>query len=139
MSKTIGVALLATVLLSTAPPSDAQPTGKIPRIGFLDNNTASGSAGLVEAFRQELSKLGWIEGKNISIEYRFSEQKPERQARRPSRGAADQVRVDHQPQSGEADRLDDSAECAGESEPGHKMTFWIFDCRFSFKGAKPMK
>ena len=33
---------------------------------------------LLEAFRQELSKLGWIEGKNITIEYRFAEQKPER-------------------------------------------------------------
>src|SRR5262245_11948201 len=33
---------------------------------------------LLDAFRQELSKLGWIEGKNISIEYRFAEQKPER-------------------------------------------------------------
>ena len=33
---------------------------------------------LVEAFRQELSKLGWIEGKNITIEYRFAEQKHER-------------------------------------------------------------
>ena len=33
---------------------------------------------LSEAFRQELSKLGWIEGKNITIEYRFSEQKRER-------------------------------------------------------------
>ena len=33
---------------------------------------------LVDAFRQELSKLGWIEGKNIAIEYRFAEQKPER-------------------------------------------------------------
>jgi putative ABC transport system substrate-binding protein len=32
----------------------------------------------LEAFRQELSKLGWIEGKNITIEYRFAEQKPER-------------------------------------------------------------
>ena len=32
----------------------------------------------MEAFRQELSKLGWIEGKNITIEYRFGEQKPER-------------------------------------------------------------
>ena len=56
----------------------AQQTGKIPRIGFLDDGTASGSAVLVEAFRQELSKLGWIEGKNITIEYRFAEQKPER-------------------------------------------------------------
>ena len=46
-----------------------------PRIGFLDNSTASGSAVLLEAFRQELSKLGWIEGKNITIEYRFAEQK----------------------------------------------------------------
>ena len=51
---------------------------KILRIGFLDSSTASGSAVLVEAFRQELSKLGWIEGKNITIEYRFAEQKPER-------------------------------------------------------------
>ena len=32
----------------------------------------------MEAFRQELSKLGWIEGKNITIEYRFAEQKNER-------------------------------------------------------------
>ena len=51
---------------------------KIVRIGFLDASTASGSAVLVEAFRQELRKLGWIEGKNITIEYRFAEQKPER-------------------------------------------------------------
>ena len=32
----------------------------------------------MEAFRQELSKLGWIEGKNITIEYRFAEQKTDR-------------------------------------------------------------
>ena len=32
----------------------------------------------LEAFRQELSKLGWVEGKNIAIEYRFAEQKTER-------------------------------------------------------------
>ena len=56
----------------------AQQPGKIFRIGFLDNSTASGMAVLVDAFRQELSKLGWIEGKNFSIEYRFAEQKNER-------------------------------------------------------------
>ena len=58
--------------------ADAQQTGKVPRIGFLDSSTASGMAVLLEAFRQEMSKLGWIEGKNITIEYRFAEQKPER-------------------------------------------------------------
>jgi putative ABC transport system substrate-binding protein len=57
---------------------DAQQPGKIFRIGFLDSSTASGIAVLSEAFRQELGKLGWIEGKNITIEYRFGEQKTER-------------------------------------------------------------
>jgi ABC-type uncharacterized transport system substrate-binding protein len=56
----------------------AQQAGKFARIGFLDPSTASGSAGLVDAFRQEMRKLGWIEGKNFIIEYRFGEQKPER-------------------------------------------------------------
>ena len=64
--------------LRFARPAEAQQTGKIFRIGFLDSSTASGSAALLEAFRQELSKLGWIEGKNITIEYRFAEQKNER-------------------------------------------------------------
>ena len=56
----------------------AQQPGKVFRIGFLDSSTASGSAVLVDAFRQELSNLGWIEGKNITIEYRFSEEKTDR-------------------------------------------------------------
>jgi ABC-type uncharacterized transport system substrate-binding protein len=70
--------LLMAVLLTTASPAAAQQTGKVFRIGFLDNSTASGSAVLLEAFRQELSKLGWIEGTNIAFEYRFAEQKNER-------------------------------------------------------------
>ena len=65
--------LLVTVFLSTVFPVDAQLPTKVPRIGFLDSSTASGSAVLVEAFRQELRKLGWVEGKNIIIEYRFAE------------------------------------------------------------------
>jgi ABC-type uncharacterized transport system substrate-binding protein len=58
---------------------DAQQTGKIFRIGFLDNSTASSIAVLLEAFRRELLKLGWIEGKSIAFEYRFAEGQPERQ------------------------------------------------------------
>ena len=70
--------LLATVLLATAPTANAQQAGKISRIGFLDNSTASGMTVLVDAFRQELSKLGWIEGKNIAFQYRFAEHESER-------------------------------------------------------------
>src|SRR5260221_561599 len=58
--------------------AQAQQTGKIFRIGYLESGTASGSAVLLEAFRQELSKLGWIEEKNMAFEYRFAEQKSER-------------------------------------------------------------
>jgi putative ABC transport system substrate-binding protein len=66
------------MLLSLSFHAEAQQPAKILRIGFLDSSTASGSAVLVEAFRQELRKLGWIEGKNIAFEYRFAEQKNER-------------------------------------------------------------
>ena len=72
--------LVAVILLAVAVIAEAQQTGKIFRIGFLDPSTASGSAVLWKAFRQELSKLGWIEGKNITIEQRFLEQNLERAA-----------------------------------------------------------
>jgi putative ABC transport system substrate-binding protein len=75
--KIIGLAL-CSLLLAPCSTVDAQQSGKVFRIGFLDSSTASAMAVLVEAFRQELSKLGWIEGKNITIEYRFAEQKNER-------------------------------------------------------------
>jgi len=78
MKKKISVLILCTMLFALCSFAEAQQTGKIFRIGFLDNSTASGSAVLVEAFRQELSKLGWIQGKNIAIEYRFAEQENER-------------------------------------------------------------
>jgi putative tryptophan/tyrosine transport system substrate-binding protein len=67
--------LVAAMLLAVAVLADAQQAGKIFRIGYLDDSTASGSAVLVDAFRQELSKLGWSEGKNFTIEYRFGENK----------------------------------------------------------------
>src|ERR1700754_5284625 len=78
MKKKITVLTLCAMLLALCSYAHAQQPGKIFRIGFLDGSTASGMAVLVDAFRQELSKLGWIEGKNITIEYRFAEQKRER-------------------------------------------------------------
>ena len=80
MNRKIIVLALCSMLFAPCSAVDAQQTGKIFRIGFLDSSTASGMAVLVDAFRQELSKLGWIEGKNITFEYRFAEQKPERAA-----------------------------------------------------------
>ena len=81
--------VLCAVLFALCSPTDAQQAGKIFRIGILDGGTAAGSADLIKAFLQELSKLGWIEGKSIAIEYRFVEGKPQR---RPEL-AADLVRL----------------------------------------------
>jgi putative tryptophan/tyrosine transport system substrate-binding protein len=78
MKKKITMLSFCAMLFALCIPADAQQAGKVFRIGFLDASTASGMAVLLEAFRQELRKLGWIEGKNITIEYRFAEQKPER-------------------------------------------------------------
>jgi putative ABC transport system substrate-binding protein len=78
MNQKIFVLALGAMLFALCSSAHAQQTGKIFRIGYLDPSTASGMAVLIDSFRQELSKLGWIEGKNITIEYRFVEQKPER-------------------------------------------------------------
>src|SRR5262245_8524914 len=78
MKRKITLLTLCAMLFALYGSVDAQQTGKIFRIGFMDTGTASGMAVLVDAFRQELSKHGWIEGKNITIEYRFAEQKNER-------------------------------------------------------------
>ena len=78
MTKKIIFLALCSWLVAPCSAVEAQQHGKIFRIGFLDASTASANAVLLDAFRQELKKLGWIEGKNIAIEYRFAEQKPER-------------------------------------------------------------
>jgi putative ABC transport system substrate-binding protein len=69
---------LSAVAVTLCGPVHAQQSGKIFRIGFLDSSTPSGIAVLLEAFRQELRKLGWTEGKNVAFEFRFAELKPER-------------------------------------------------------------
>jgi putative ABC transport system substrate-binding protein len=67
--------LLTVLLLVCVHLAEARQPTKVARIGYLDPSTASGSAVLLDAFRQELSKLGWIDGKSINIEYRFGENK----------------------------------------------------------------
>jgi putative ABC transport system substrate-binding protein len=68
---------LSAMLFAPCGSVDAQQTEKVFRIGFLDSSTAAGSGVLLGAFQQELNKLGWIEGKNFTVEYRFAEQRPE--------------------------------------------------------------
>ena len=78
MMNKMSVLMLCAIIFALCSSAEAEQAGKIFHIGFLDNSTASGNAVALDAFRQELNKLGWIEGKNITIEYRFAEQKQER-------------------------------------------------------------
>ena len=61
------------MLLAPCFPAQAQQPGKIPTIGYLGNTARSPYS---EAFRQGLRDLGYIEGQNIAIEYRYAEGKP---------------------------------------------------------------
>ena len=58
----------------------AQQAGKLPTIGFLGTATPSTQSSRVAAFVQRLRELGWIEGRNIVIEYRWAENRPEHYA-----------------------------------------------------------
>jgi putative ABC transport system substrate-binding protein len=78
MTKSILFWLLATVLLTTASPAVAQRPKKIPRIGYLSPNSPSTNPARLEAFRQGLRELGYVEGKNIFVEYRNAEGKLDR-------------------------------------------------------------
>ena len=69
--KVLGFAFCA-ILFALSPDTMAQVT-KIPIVGFLVPGSRLGFAARVEAFRQGLRELGYLEGKNIAIEYRWSE------------------------------------------------------------------
>jgi putative tryptophan/tyrosine transport system substrate-binding protein len=64
---------LAGGLLVAPRAADAQPVGKVHRIGYLGSGSSTSNPHLPGAFRQGLRELGWIEGQNIVIEYRFAE------------------------------------------------------------------
>jgi len=87
-TKTI-IVLLVGLTLASVRLAEAQQTGKVFRIGVLDPSDARSSAVRLEAFWQEIRRLGWIEGKNFTIESRFGEEKPDRLAEI----AADLVRL----------------------------------------------
>ena len=76
MKKIIALFTVATFIVASVRLAQAQPT-KIPRIGYLATVSLSAIPARIKAFRQGLRDLGYVEGKNISIEYRFAEGKPD--------------------------------------------------------------
>jgi putative ABC transport system substrate-binding protein len=64
---------LASSLLAAPRAAEAQSAGKVYRIGYLSSGSASSNPRVIEAFRQGLQELGWVEGQNIAIEYRWAE------------------------------------------------------------------
>jgi len=79
MKKEIAVLALGAVLFALSLSAEAQQTNKVHRIGYLTVIPLSANVARVEAFRQGLRDLGYVEGQNIVIEWRSAEGKFERQ------------------------------------------------------------
>ncbi len=71
--KKIVAVLSGTLLLALSFPVEAQQQGKVPRIGFISTASLSALASRLDAFRQGLRDLGYVEGRNLAIEYRSAE------------------------------------------------------------------
>jgi putative ABC transport system substrate-binding protein len=78
MKKKITVLTLYAFLFALSYSASAQQPAKIPRIGFLIAASRSAIPARTEAFQQGLRELGYAEGKNIVIEWRSAEGKPDR-------------------------------------------------------------
>jgi putative tryptophan/tyrosine transport system substrate-binding protein len=69
---------VAASLLSPPRAADAQPTGRIPRVGYLAPSLSTEASRLIEAFRRGLRELGYVEGQNIALEFRSAEGRVDR-------------------------------------------------------------
>ena len=69
---------LCSLLLAPGSAVEAQQLAKMPRIGFLNALFPTTNPARIEAFRQGLRDIGYVEGKNIVIEYRYAERKFDR-------------------------------------------------------------
>src|SRR5438309_8355211 len=78
MSTKISCFALFALLFAHSFPAEAQQTKKVPRIGFLTTGAEATANPFFGAFRQGLRELGYIEGKNINIEYRYADGRFER-------------------------------------------------------------
>jgi putative tryptophan/tyrosine transport system substrate-binding protein len=78
MTSKIVICSLLTVFLFTVSLAQAQQPAKVPRIGYLIGQSRSTGSGRIDPFRQGLRELGYVEGKNIVIEWRSAEEKLDR-------------------------------------------------------------
>ena len=78
MRRKITVLTLCAMLFALSLEAETQQQNKAPRIGFLIGGSPSAVAARTEAFRQGLRELGYVEGKNIVIEFRYAEGKLDR-------------------------------------------------------------
>ena len=76
--KLVGISLIAFVLVVGVVVASAQQPKKVPRIGYLSMVDPASESTRVEAIRLALRELGYIEGQNIAIEYRYAEGKLDR-------------------------------------------------------------
>jgi ABC-type uncharacterized transport system substrate-binding protein len=76
--KWVGLFAIIVALMVCGVKAQAQQPTKVPRVGFLTANDFSALAARIEALRQGLRELGYVEGKNIVIEYRYAEGKLDR-------------------------------------------------------------
>ena len=78
MERRAFLGVIAGGLLAAPLAAEAQQVGKVPRIGFLSVTSPSDRPPLLDAFRQGLRELGWVEGQNIVIDYRYAEDRVDR-------------------------------------------------------------
>jgi putative tryptophan/tyrosine transport system substrate-binding protein len=76
--KKAAVPILVAVILTVAVVTEAQQPTKVPRIGYLSGVDAATDSFRAEGIRLALRDLGYIEGQNIAIEYRYAEGKVDR-------------------------------------------------------------
>ena len=76
--RTFASTALLLAVAAAGPPADAQQAPKTAKIGILSATTPAALAPSVEAFKQGLRELGWVEGKSFVLEVRYSEGKVER-------------------------------------------------------------
>jgi putative tryptophan/tyrosine transport system substrate-binding protein len=72
VGKSVFSCMLGAMFFAFCLPAQAQQPPKLPRIGYISGRDASSPGLLVEAFRRGLRDLGYIEGKNIFVEYRYT-------------------------------------------------------------------